>query len=70
MQSTLLFFSTNVRTRCSASLLCFAPEFRPIVYNQWTGLVDWTSGLDWWIGLKIIFMLTNENSPVELHMQT
>ena len=20
------------------------------VYNQWTGLVDWTSGLDWWTG--------------------
>ena len=33
MQSTLLSFSTNVRTQCSASLLCFAqscPEFRPL----------------------------------------
>ncbi len=19
-----------------------------VVYNRWTGLVDWTSGLDWW----------------------
>ena len=19
-----------------------------VVYNHWTGLVDWTSGLDWW----------------------
>ena len=41
-----------------------------VVYNHWTGLVDWTSGLDWWTGLKIIFMLTYENSPVELHLQT
>ena len=32
--------------------------------------LDWTSGLDWWTGLKIIFMLTNENSPVELHLET
>ena len=22
-----------------------------VVYNQWTGLVDWTGGLDWWTGL-------------------
>ena len=20
----------------------------PAVHNHWTGLVDWTSGLDWW----------------------
>ena len=32
-----------------------------IVYNHWTGLVDWT---------KIIFMLFNENSPVGLHLET
>ena len=19
-----------------------------VVYNHWTGLVDWTGGLDWW----------------------
>ena len=37
------------------------------VYNHWTGLVDWTGGLDWWTGLvdwtggltlKIICFLT------------
>ena len=28
--------------------------------------MDWTGGLDWWTGLKIIFMLTDENSLVEL----
>ena len=22
------------------------------VYNHWTGLVDWTGGLDWWTDLK------------------
>ena len=22
------------------------------VYNHWTGLVDWTSGLDWWTDIK------------------
>ena len=22
-----------------------------VVYNHWTGLVDWTGGLDWWTGL-------------------
>ena len=32
--------------------------------------LDWTGGLDWWTGLKIIFMLANENSPVELHLET
>ena len=21
------------------------------VYNHWTGVVDWTGGLDWWTGL-------------------
>ena len=46
------------------------------VYNHWTGLVDWTGGLDWWTGLvdwtggltlKIIFTLFNKTySPVEL----
>ena len=22
------------------------------VYNHWTGLVDWTGGLDWWTDTK------------------
>ena len=22
------------------------------VYNHWTGLVDWTGGLDWWTDIK------------------
>ena len=35
-----------------------------VVYNHWTGLVDW------WTELKIIFMLSNENSPVGLHLET
>ena len=26
-------------------------SFVPVVYNHLTGLVDWTSGLDWWTGL-------------------
>ena len=38
--------------------------------DWWTGLVDWIGGLDWWTELKIIFMLFNENSPVELHLET
>ena len=21
------------------------------IYNHWTGLLDWTGGLDWWTGL-------------------
>ena len=28
------------------------------------------NGLDWWTGLKITFMLANENSPVGLHLDT
>ena len=32
--------------------------------------MDWTSGLDWWTGLKIIFMLVNEKSPVGLDLET
>ena len=32
--------------------------------------MDWTSRLDWWTGLKIIFMLAKENSPVELLLET
>ena len=27
------------------------PPLLPVVYNHWTGLVDWTGGLDWWTGL-------------------
>ena len=45
-------------------------QIREVVYNHWTGLVDWTGGLDWWTGLvdwwtglKIMSMLVNENSP-------
>ena len=30
--------------------------------------LDWTGGLDWWTGLKIIFMLSN--APVGLHLET
>ena len=41
-----------------------------VVYNHWTGLVDWTGGLDQWTGLKIIFMLSNETSPVWLYLET
>ena len=26
--------------------------FAKAVYNHWTGLVDWTGGLDWWTDLK------------------
>ena len=47
------------------------------VYNHWTGLVDWTGGLDWWTGLvdwtggltlKIISTLSNDTHlPVGLH---
>ena len=32
--------------------------------------MDWTSGLDWWTGLKIIFMLINEKSLVGLNLET
>ena len=35
-----------------------------LVYNHWTG------ELDQWTGLKIIFMLSNENLPVGLHLDT
>ena len=24
---------------------------RRVVYNHWSGLVDWTSGLDWWTNI-------------------
>ena len=27
------------------------PSSPRAVYNHWTGLVDWTGGLDWWTGL-------------------
>ena len=26
------------------------------MYKHWTGLVDWTSGLDWWTQLKFLFL--------------
>ena len=32
--------------------------------------LDWTNGLDWWTGLRIIFMLSNESLPVGLHLET
>jgi len=31
--------------------LVVAISERP-VYNHWTGLVDWTGGLDWWTDTK------------------
>ena len=47
------------------------------VYNHWTGLVDWTGGLDWWTGLvdwtgaltlKSIFITSNKTHwPVGLY---
>ena len=38
------------------------------VYNHWTGLVDWTGGLDWWTDTKNHFFAPNETySPVGLH---
>jgi len=43
--------------------------FWGIVYNHWTD--DWTGGLDRWnLQLQIIFMLSNESSPVGLHLET
>ena len=32
--------------------------------------LDLTSEVDRWTGLKIIFMLANENSPAGLHLET
>ena len=44
--SLILAFHTTF-IRASANFT----QDRPVVYNHWTGLVDWTSGLDWWTGL-------------------
>ena len=30
----------------------YSPEQIRAVYNHWTGLVDWTGGLDWWTDTK------------------
>ena len=30
------------------------------IYNHWTGLVDWTGGLDWWTDTKNHFYASNE----------
>ena len=38
------------------------------VYNHWTGLVDWTGGLDWWTDTKNHFYASNEiHMPIGLH---
>ena len=37
------------------------------IFNGSLQSLNWTGGLDWWTGLKIIFMPANENSPVERH---
>ena len=29
----------------------FGQLLRRAIYNHWTGLVDWTGGLNWWTGL-------------------
>ena len=55
-------FNTHVQSSCSH---CFSTR-SGVVYNHWTGLVDWTSGLHWWTGLKCLL----KNSPVELHLET
>ena len=45
--------------------VCMSPDSLPfVVYNHQTGLVDWPGRLV----SKI--MLANENSPVELHLET
>ena len=68
-------FSVIIR---NSSLRKFAVYYTPLqneiqsqLYHYYGSLqsLDWTGGLDWWTGLKIIFMLTNENSSVELHLQ-
>jgi len=36
-----------------------------VVYNHWTGLVDWSGGLHWWIDIfyaKITCVPSNETS--------
>ena len=33
---------------------------REAVYNHWTGLVDWTGGLDWWTDIKKHFSASNK----------
>ena len=60
-----LFF--KIQTKC-LSKTAVAYLSSPAVYNHWTGLVDWTSGLDWWTDTKNhFFTLFNKTySPVEL----
>ena len=36
---------------CHSQGLLHLSSTMMIVYNHWTGLVDWTGGLDWWTGL-------------------
>ena len=43
-------------------------QFIKAVYNQWTGLVDWTGGLDWWTDTKNHFYASNKiHMPIGLH---
>ena len=45
-----------------------------VVYNHWTGLVDWSGGLHWWIDIfyakkSLVFPLMKPHSPVGLVMR-
>ena len=45
-----------------------------VVYNHWTGLVDWTGGLDWWTDIfyakkSLVCPLMKPHSPVGLAMK-
>ena len=41
--------------------LCAERNSHQVVYNHWTGLVDWTGGLTFFV-LKITFVLSCETS--------
>ena len=43
---------------CATSRLSVVPGYnqKTAVYNHWTGLVDWTRGLNWWTDTKNHFL--------------
>ena len=39
----------------SVHILCFTDTLDLVVYNQWTGLLDWNTGLDYWTDIFLVF---------------
>ena len=64
--SNLISLAGCLKIRCHSCPDCMliwsstCTRSKMAIYNHWTGLVDWTGGLDWWTDTKNHFYASNE----------